>query len=55
MIDRQFPPPRMGVCTRRIALASPAAKALLALPPNESTALLGADPPRSNGNHRPTI
>jgi hypothetical protein len=35
-------------CTRRIAPASPGAKALRALPPVESATLLGADPPRDH-------
>src|SRR5689334_12715999 len=48
MIDPQVGAARVGVCTRRIAAASPGVKAS-ALPPVESSPLLGANPPRIHG------
>ena len=51
MIDSQVGAARLGACTRRIAAASPGLKAP-ALPPVESSTLLGADPPRNDANHR---
>ena len=45
----------MGACTRRIAPASPSAKATPALTPVESATLLGACPPREHVGSEPTI